>query len=283
MDPTTLRFEGFEGVEIAADRRGDPSDPSVLFLHGGGQTRHSWGRSASAVAERGWCAWTLDLRGHGESDWAPEGDYRLHSFASDVLAVVDAVGGRPPIVGASLGGLTALKLMGDLAPGAASGLVLVDIVPRMEQVGTDRIRDFMVDRMTDGFATLDEVADAVAAYNPNRDRPPDPEGLRKNLRERDGRFYWHWDPAFIQQQPDRGPAELADHDLLMGFALRVDEPILLVRGRMSDVVSEEGAREFLDAVPGTGFVDVGHAGHMVAGDRNDAFTDAVVGFLDGLC
>jgi peroxiredoxin len=172
--------------------------------------------------------------------------------------------------------------MGHVAPGRAAGLVLVDIVPRMEQVGTDRIKDFMVERMSEGFASLDEVADAVAAYNPNRKRPSDTEGLRKNMRERDGRFYWHWDPAFIQSQPDRGPAELADHDLMMGYALAVDEPILLVRGRMSDVVSEAGAQEFLDAVPGSTFVDVGDAGHMVAGDRNDAFTDAVVGFLDML-
>ncbi len=282
MEPETIRFEGEGGVTIVADRRGDPSGLSVLFLHGGGQTRHSWGRTASAVAARGWCAWTLDARGHGESDWAPDSDYRLRTFAADVRRVIEAIGGRPPLVGASLGGLTSLMLMGRVSPGISSGLVLVDIVPRMEKAGTDRIQEFMSDRMTEGFDSLDEVADAVAAYNPLRGRPADPEGLRKNLRERDGRFYWHWDPAFMNSQSDRGPAEICDHDLMMECALAIDEPILLVRGRMSDVVSEEGAQEFLDAVPQAGFVDVGDAGHMVAGDRNDAFTDAVVGFLDGL-
>ena len=278
----TRRFEGVGGVTLVGERRGDPADPAVIFLHGGGQTRHSWGRTAAAVAERGWCAWTLDARGHGESDWAPDGDYRLASFAGDVVRVMGEIGGRPPIVGASLGGLTALMPMGSVAPGAASGLVLVDIVPKMETKGTDRIRTFMEDRMFDGFGSLEEVADAVAAYNPHRERPTDLEGLRKNLRERDGRFYWHWDPDFIRSQPDRGPAEVADHDTMMDHALAITEPMMLVRGRMSDVVSAEGAREFLEAVPTARFVDVGEAGHMVAGDRNDAFTDAVVAFLDGL-
>ena len=69
MEPTPLRFTTSD-VVIAADRRGDPRDPPVFFLHGGGQTRHSWGAAAEVVAERGWCTYTLDSRGHGESDWS---------------------------------------------------------------------------------------------------------------------------------------------------------------------------------------------------------------------
>ena len=196
--------------------------------------------------------------------------------------VIGEVGGRPAIVGASLGGLAGLLLLGRDAPGAACGLVLVDIVPNMEKKGTDRIASFMMANAETGFATLEEAADAVAAYNHHRDRPPSVEGLRKNLRERDGRWYWHWDPKFISPAANRGPSEINDPALLMDCAKAISEPIMLVRGRMSDVVTPEGAAAFVDEVPTAEFVDVSEAGHMVAGDRNDAFTDAVVRFLDAL-
>jgi len=277
-----VTFTSEDGLTLVADRRGEPGARNVVFLHGGGQTRHSWGGTAAAMAERGWCTWTLDARGHGESDWAPGGDYRLGSFAADVGHVVEEIGERPAIVGASLGGLTALLLLGRDAPGIASGLVLVDIVPNMEKQGTDRIASFMMANAETGFGSLEEAADAVAGYNNHRERPPSTDGLRKNLRERDGRWYWHWDPKFISPAPDRGPSEINDPRLLTDCAKTIAEPIMLVRGRMSDVVSAEGAAAFVAEVPSAEFVDVSEAGHMVAGDRNDAFTDAAIGFLDGL-
>ena len=120
MEPTPLRFTTSD-VVIAADRRGDPRDPPVFFLHGGGQTRHSWGTAAEVVAERGWCTYTLDSRGHGESDWSAEANYSLQDFALDLISIADAVGSNPVIVGASLGGLTSLLAMGGNAPGSAAG------------------------------------------------------------------------------------------------------------------------------------------------------------------
>ena len=157
--------------------------------------------------------------------------------------------------------------------------MLVDIVPAMERAGTDRIGDFLRAHVETGFASLEEAAEAVAAYAPRADRSIDPAGLRKNLRERDGRWYWHWDPAFLMSDPSRDPAEIFDPVMLTECVRRIDAPKLLVRGRMSDVVSEEGARRFLADVPGVGYVDVADAAHMVAGDRNDAFRTAVLDFL----
>jgi len=130
-----VTFTSRDGLTLVANRRGDPADPNVVFLHGGGQTRHSWGGTAAAVAAAGWCAWTVDSRGHGESDWSPSGDYRLGSFAADVGVIVEEIGGRPALIGASLGGLTSLLLLGRDSPGVASGLVLVDVVPNMEKKG----------------------------------------------------------------------------------------------------------------------------------------------------
>jgi peroxiredoxin len=281
---SALEVVGEGGVRIVGDDRGDPTATPVLLLHGGGQTRHSWQGTAEALADRGWRAITLDARGHGESDWAPEGDYRLWSFASDVKAAVDHVGERPFVVGASLGGSTALLLAGEVAPGLARGVVLVDIIPRMEQAGAERVMSFMHDNAASGFASLEEVADAVAAYNPHRPRPDDVSGLRKNVREIDGRWYWHWDPAFLSEGARRrAPTEVLHVERLEACVQAILDrgtPMLLVRGRSSDLVSEEGARDFRERFPAVEFVDVSGAGHMVAGDRNDAFTSAVVDFLD---
>ena len=280
--PVTFTTACTDGVRITADRLGDPDAPAVVFLHGGGQTRRSWGRAAAAVAERGWQAVTVDFRGHGESDWSSDGDYRVTTFAEDVLEVLDHLPPQPVIVGASLGGFTAMLLAGELAPGTVRAVVLVDVVPNMDQSGASRIHDFMADRMTSGFASLDEVADMIQRYNPHRPRPTDLDGLRTNLRERDGRWYWHWDPKFIDGTAALPPVEVTEVDRMhaaVAAILAADVPMLLVRGQMSDLVTAERAEDFLHRFPQVGFVDVGGAGHMVAGDRNDLFAQAVVDFL----
>ncbi|MDD9368932.1 MAG: alpha/beta hydrolase [Acidimicrobiales bacterium] len=281
----TLRLDG-DGLTLAADAYGPPDGPPVLFFHGGGQTRHAWGGTARLLGDKGWRATTVDLRGHGESDWAPhrevEGDgYTLDDFAADVRAVAAIQSSPPVLIGASLGGLASLTAIGEAPEGlaVASGLVLVDVAPRLEQEGIDRIAEFMLGNL-DGFASLDEVADAVAAYNPHRPRPKDLSGLRKNVRLRDdGRWYWHWDPSFLLGGRIDETRSVRNEGRLEDAARAVALPALLVRGRQSDVLSEEGVRHTLELMPQARYVDVGGAGHMVAGDRNDAFNDAVVEFL----
>lgn len=280
--PEQFSTTGLGGVRIVADRQGDPRARAVVFLHGGGQTRRSWGRAAAAVARRGWQAITIDLRGHGESDWSSEGDYRVVSFAKDVEEVLRGLPPHPVLVGASLGGFTSMLLAGELSPGIAGAVVLVDIVPDMEQSGATRIHNFMSDRVESGFASLEEVADAIAEYNPHRPRPTDLEGLTTNLRRRGDRWYWHWDPQFISGTATFPPFEVTDADRMytaVEAILRDGVPMLLIRGQMSDLVSQERADEFLARFPQVEFTDVRGAGHMVAGDRNDIFADAVLDFL----
>jgi pimeloyl-ACP methyl ester carboxylesterase len=280
--PEQFSTAGLDGVRIAADRQGDPQARAVVFLHGGGQTRRSWGRAAAAVAKQGWQAVTIDLRGHGESDWSSDGDYRVVSFAADVQEVLRGLPEKPVLVGASLGGFTSMLLAGEISPGIASAVVLVDIVPDMEQAGATRIHNFMADRVESGFASLEEVADAIAEYNPHRPRPTDLEGLTTNLRRRGDRWYWHWDPQFISGTAAFPPFEVTDADRMhtaVEAILRSGVPMLLVRGQVSDLVSQERADEFLRRFPEVEFTDVHGAGHMVAGDRNDIFAGAVLDFL----
>ncbi len=279
----TFEVEGPDGLRVRGDERGDASAPPVVLLHGGGQTRHSWGGTADALADQGWRAITLDARGHGESDWSQAQDYRLISFASDVQAVLATLGGPAFLIGASLGGLTSILLAGEVEVGIARGIVLVDIIPDMEQAGANRIQQFMAEHARTGFASLDEVADAVAAYNPHRPRPSDLSGLKKNVRERDGRWYWHWDPAFVGGTADLPPSEVSDAPRLEADVATIvasGTPMMLVRGKVSDLVSAEKAEQFRARFPEVEYVDVSGAGHMVAGDRNDVFTAAVVEFLD---
>lgn len=270
---------GAGGVRLATQAWGRPADPPIVFLHGGGQTRFAWKGAAERFAAEGWYAVGVDLRGHGDSDWAPDGDYTLDAFAADVAAVCGTLDTRPAVVGASMGGLAALLAQGELEPPPASALVLVDIATRMDPGAVARIVTFMT-AQPDGFASLEEAADAVARYQPHRSRPASVEGLRKNLRQGgDGRWRWHWDPAFMTS--DRGPAAAGDAHRLDRAATRVAVPTLLVRGMLSDMVSDDAVSAFLDHVPHAVAVDVEDASHMVAGDRNDRFTDAVLSFLAG--
>jgi pimeloyl-ACP methyl ester carboxylesterase len=280
-----IEFVGRDGNRLASDAAGDPADPPAILLHGGGQTRHSWGTTLGALADKGWRAYAIDLRGHGDSEWAADGDYTLDAFAGDVLAVVRELGSAPALVGASLGGIASLAAIGEHTDEqVARALVLVDVAPRMEEQGRMRIGMFMAEHMNDGFASLDEVADAIQRYNPHRPRPSDLAGLEKNLRRHDdGRWYWHWDPEFIGGRlggTDETRSSLIDPARLKQAATALTVPTLLVRGRVSDLLSEEGARELLELVPHAQMVDVAGAGHMVAGDRNDLFNDAVVTFLE---
>ena len=280
--PTTL--VGADGIRLASDSYGDPDGPPVLLFHGGGQTRHSWHTTADTLAGQGWRAISVDLRGHGESQWSDNGDYSIDAFAGDVVSIALALDEKPALVGASLGGVASLVAAGESSVDLATALVLVDIAPRIEVTGALRIGGFMMEHMESGFASVEEAAAAVAAYNPNRPPPSDFSGLMRNLRRReDGRLVWHWDPRFLTRQAgglDETRVSLMDGERLDAAARALRVPTLLVRGRMSDVLSEDGVRQFRALAPEAEFVDVADAGHMVAGDRNDVFNEAIVGFLN---
>ncbi|MEM9470710.1 MAG: alpha/beta fold hydrolase [Pseudomonadota bacterium] len=284
-----LQFAGSEGNRLVADMYGaDNARGLVLLAHGGGQTRHSWGGTARALAAQGITAVTMDQRGHGDSDWVESSAYDFHAFAGDMACAArqlqEMTGFRPAIVGASLGGLAGLFAAGsEDCREALAALVLVDITPKMKVDGVRRIIGFMSEHSQQGFASVEEAADAISAYLPHRPRPSDLSGLSKNLRQGDdGRLRWHWDPKFISSRADAdkhaGEVEAA------GFkaARRLKIPVLLVRGRESELVGENEVAAFIEAVPHAKFTDIAGARHMVAGDRNDVFTDALLQFFVGL-
>jgi pimeloyl-ACP methyl ester carboxylesterase len=286
--PTAHRaalFKGAGGLELSATVYGE--GPRVcLLLHGGGQTRHAWKR-AGQVLGHGWRVVALDQRGHGQSDWSPDGAYAFWDYAADAKAVAGQIaaetGLRPVIIGASLGGIAGLLAMDNPNDPPFSALCMVDIVPQMSPAGVDAIQGFMRANAAQGFASVEEAADAVAAYLPHRKRPASLDGLRRNLRhDTDGRWRWHWDPRFLD-----GPRSVnTDWEMIRDRMLRqaadLTTPGLLVRGAFSELVTDEAAAEFLAIAKGMRSVSVAKARHMVAGDNNDDFLDAIAGFLDSV-
>jgi pimeloyl-ACP methyl ester carboxylesterase len=268
-------WTGADGIRIAGDSWGDPAGPLVLLQHGGGQTRHAWKGAGEALGAAGYHAVAFDARGHGDSGWSAEGDYGHEAMVADLGQVIDGLSGnRPVLVGASMGGVTSLAAIGGDKVGAGA-LVLVDIAPQIEAAGAERILDFMRQK-PEGFSSLEEVADAISTYQPQRARPRNLDGLAKNLRvDESGRYFWHWDPKFLL-----GPRSLKNPtEWLETCAARLSQPVLLVRGGLSDVLTEDGAQAFLAICPHAEYVNVTDAAHMVAGDRNDIFSGAVIEFL----
>jgi pimeloyl-ACP methyl ester carboxylesterase len=276
----TVEFRGVDGLALVADEWNRDAESAadratILMLHGGGQNRYSWKNTGQILADAGFHVIALDSRGHGDSDRSPTADYTVESLCSDTLQVLYQIGRPVTLIGASMGGLTGIAAAHEAGPELVNRLVLVDVVPRFEKDGSARIRDFMFSGV-DGFDSLEEAADAVAAYLPHRTKPRSPEGLKKNLRLRDGRWYWHWDPAFLTKPEDDPFARM---DKLEQAAINLEIPILLIRGKLSDVVSAEGVQDFLTKVPRAEFVELSEAGHTAAGDDNDAFSEVVVQFV----
>lgn len=270
-----IHFKGAADNLIAADIAGKMDGRVVLLLHGGGQTRQSWQSARDALAKHNYLAIALDARGHGDSDWTTEQGYSIKDMAQDLRCVIATLDRPVALVGASMGGLTALTALVQDPSLKCDALALVDVVPRPNSNGIAHIKAFM-SASPGGFASLDEVADAVAAYLPNRTRPASPEGLRKNLRlAADGRYYWHWDPAFLNYRED----DFSSSYELEMFLRTTAIPTLLVRGRESDVVTDAEVEHFRQMVPAATIVDIRGAAHMVAGDRNDVFLDSINSFL----
>ena len=273
-DPMVF-LNGANGVRIAADYWGSGNGPLVILLHGGGQTRHAWKDAGEALGAAGYYAVAFDARGHGDSDWSPDGQYGLDLMVEDLRCVVDALGkGRPALVGASMGGVSSMAAVGEGRVDAAA-LVLVDVAPRIEKEGVDRIAAFMGQK-PEGFDSLEEIADAISRYQPHRKRSNDLRGLAKNVRlAANGKYRWHWDPQIRARRIDIDERRRRLEACAPGLTV----PTLLVRGGLSDLLTEEGVRDFLALVPHSEYVNVRDAAHMVAGDRNDVFASAVIAFL----
>ncbi|MEO8959195.1 MAG: alpha/beta hydrolase [Rudaea sp.] len=279
---SAMTLRSVEGLHLAVQTWGDPTAPALVFAHGFGQTRHAWGTSAATLAARGWYCLSADARGHGESGWREDGNYDFAQFVDDLRLVARQPVQRPILIGASMGGLLGIMAQagpGALDPGPFRALVLVDITPRWETQGVDRILAFMR-AYPQGFETLEQAAAAIALHLPHRKEQKSPQRLRSLLMpSHDGRLRWHWDPRLLERIATDGQSQQA---ALLDAARRICVPTLLISAEHSDIVSDATIAEFQHCVPHASHVRVRDATHMIVGDRNDAFTAAVENFIQPL-
>jgi pimeloyl-ACP methyl ester carboxylesterase len=274
MRRRVARVRASDGVELATEYCGDSNAPSLVFAHGFGQTRGAWSATANEFANAGWHSIAADARGHGDSDWLADGSYDFAQFVDDLVLIAQTSAQPPILIGASMGGLLGLIAQAQYRPFRA--LVLVDVTPRWENAGVERIMTFMRAH-PNGFASIDEASDAVSDYLPQRTEKKSPERLRQLLvREENGRLRWHWDPRLLDRVATNSERYQSD---LLDAARRIDVPTLLISGERSDIVSDSTIAEFLQLVPHAEHVRVARATHMVVGDRNDAFSSAVLEFI----
>ncbi len=279
-DPRCHRLRMVDGVELQVEEWGPVDASPILFCHGFGQTRGAWTSTAMRLADAGYRCVSIDLRGHGDSDWQESGDYSMDRFRGDLIAVTAWLGQPTILVGASMGGLLGLIAEGENGGSPLfKALLLVDVTPRWEAAGVERIIKFMRSH-PDGFASFDEAAASIAAYLHHRSRSKSPERLRQLLvRHGDGRLRWHWDPNLL----DMVSGDVERYQPRLFAATRaISVPMLLVSGMASDVVSNATINEFLKLAPHARHISVPKATHMVAGDDNAAFTAQVAQFIASL-
>jgi len=248
--------------------------PPLLCLHGITQTAHSWDEVAPALARTHHLR-ALDQRGHGDSSWAPDGDYRIATQSRDVEEFVRTVTGAPAVlVALSMGGLNAMTLAAR-APELVRALVVVDIAPQVERKGVEHIRRFVT--TNDELDSFEEFVSRAHAFNPRRSLDNIRDRLRHNLRQLpNGRWTWKYDPAL--RDPARAAGDLGD---LWERVRAIRCPVLVVRGGESDILAPEVAAR-LGALVHAEVRTVPGAGHSVMGDNPSGFVAAVEPFLAAL-
>ncbi len=268
-----VRFWG-DGLELVGEAFGDPAAPPVLFFHGGGQSRSAWRGSARIVGAAGYYGITFDLRGHGDSDWAADGDYLLDAYGRDVEALLAQFERPVTLVGASRGG-QAMLVGGSRHPDRVRLIMLADVAPNIRNDGIDGIRAFYAEGEA-GFETLDQAASSLAR---NLDQQPvaDSSRLARSMRQdAAGRWHWRWDPATGNAQFLHPPSEGA---ALLAAAARVTSPIVLVRAELSHLLTDEGVCKFQELTSQLQVVMAMGVGHMFTADRNDGFAAELLEWL----
>jgi pimeloyl-ACP methyl ester carboxylesterase len=256
---------------------GEPTAPAVLMLHGFGVSGHMFDEFADRAAGK-FRLIALDQRGHGDSDWADDGDYSREAFVNDIEGFREAIGLESFIlVGHSMGGLNAVTYAAR-HPSQVRALVLVDVGPESAREGVENIVRFT--RGPD-MLEFDEFVEMAHRFNPRRSLDNIRDRMRHRLKQTDsGKWTWKFDSRFRDKDSDlRIGSDISNDDTWKLFR-SVATPTLLVRGAESDVLTQEIAERVVREMPNARLVLVPGAGHSVPGDNPDDFTRAVREFID---
>lgn len=253
---------------------GNDGRPSLLFLHGGRLTAHTWDLVCLALRAEYHCL-AVDLRGHGDSEWSPGAHYGIDSYVHDLTGLIDRLGlERPALIGQSLGGLIALTYA-TRTPARLAAVVAVDVASQVKQQGTRRITSFIADP---GPAPVEHFVARALAADPSRDPRLLQYSLRHNLRQLpDGSWTWKYDQRRMTSEHFAGVLdavrELGRHTQLIAC------PVLVVRGAVSDVLDPAQAARFAADLPDGRTVTVDSSGHNVQVENPRGLTRALTEFF----
>jgi len=270
-----LDFKGFGGVNLVATAFGSPENPPVLLLPSMGQVRQFWFGTAEALAEAGRYAICVDLRGHGDSDHSPDGQYGFDASIGDLCAILAVLPSRAVLVSAGLGARVAMAAIGEGAPHLVTGLALIDANIWVEQAVVDRLGGAMALRSS-SFDDPEKIVDAVAAAYPNEPRPTLTDRMMAAYTKRDdGQYIWRGDARVL------AAANLPDmEERLSAAAARIAAPVVLIRGSLNETVSSEVMEKLQALIPGSEIAEIEGAGHYAASDREDDFNAILIDFLE---
>ena len=267
------KFLQLDGLNFHYLEWGDVANPTILMLHGNSQQAHSWDFVSLALSDR-YHALVLDQRGHGDSDWAPDGDYSAEAQQKDIDGFVQALGlDEFTLIGHSMGGRNAY-VWASRHPKILQALVIVDTGPQTQRTGQDRITRFR--ELPDELDTFEEFVHRVQEYT-GRSQEQVLGALKYSIRQRsDGKWTWKYDKA-MRTRGLRSPGWTADQ--LWECVARIDCPALVLRGDRSDLFSEETMQRMQEVIPDCATATISGAGHLVQGDNPADFVTEVQAFL----
>lgn len=274
MTHTADRWITLNGLRFHYLEWGLPQAPPLVLLHGLTGHARTWDHFAEAMADR-FRVLALDQRGHGDSDRAPDGDYRVASMVRDLVAFADAVcPGRFSLIGLSMGGRVSIAYAGS-HPDRVERLVLVDIGPEIALEGLTRIRTF-VSKVPEELESEAQAYQLLRAAAPRYSEPLLRYRVKHSFnRLPNGKLTWKYDKA-LRDQTREGTRDIPN---LWPDLARITCPTLIVRGTESDVLSPEIAKRMLETLRDGRLVEVPEAGHTVLGDQPEPFARVVGEFL----
>ena len=252
---------------------GDPSNPSILMLHGNSQQSHSWDFVSLALSEQ-FHLIVLDQRGHGDSDWAGDGDYSIEAQQKDIDGFVQAVAlDGFTLMGHSMGGRNSY-VWASRHPGALKALIIVDTGPQTQRAGSNRIQQFK--ELPDELDSFDDFVQRVQEYT-GRSQEQVLGALKYSIRQRsDGKWTWKYDK--IMRTPGARPPGWTSEQL-WDCVGKIDCPTLVLRGDRSDIFADETMQRMEQVIPDCATVTISNAGHLVQGDNPAEFLVEVGKFL----
>ncbi|MBI4202505.1 MAG: alpha/beta hydrolase [Chloroflexi bacterium] len=247
----------------------------MLLLHGRTNSAHTWDFTALAFHDS-FHVIALDQRGHGESDWSPNGDYSLNAHVPDIHAFVQALGLRSiHLVGHSMGGRNSL-VYASQHPERVKALVLVDVGPQTERSEAGNFRGWR--HLPEETESFEEFVRTAHELNPRRTLEQLRGSLAHQLRRfPNGKWSWKWDPA-LREADTSGWS----NERLWECVSRLRCPTMMVRGGESGLISDATVQRMTQMIPGMKAVVVPGAGHQVAGDRPALFHQSLREFFSAI-